>query len=383
MTRLRFPVSGLIRCTWALGLAASACALPAFGQEARIEDIQISQPEAGGGVSILVKLSGQPKSAGASQVGGALVVEIDGVALPALAFDPAGNAMVRHVAVTPPEGGAGAPSSRIRFEGAAFADASTTIYRDAVLIEARLAEASLPAGASLMAKATPSKTAPAKPAAIKPAPVPVNARPMPTAPVIQAALAPIAPAPTTAAAALADEKPNVLESRAAVAPLAKPVAVQVAAVPKAVAPTAPVRPTAPVVAPAATGKVIAKAAASTGPDIGTAAGVARLDANACAGAEAQLAKDAWSLPALGNHALCLIDQQKLPEAKNRLDQLAAFSPEDWRVELGRGALAEKQGDASQAEIGYRNAAQLAPDEATRTAILQMLAKLAGPNSTGG
>ena len=174
MTRHRFPV-----CAATLGLAAGMCLAPAVAQEgrsgARIEDIEISQaaPEAGGGVSILVKLSEQPKSAAASQAGGALVLDIDGLLLPTLAFDPAGNAMVRHVAVTPSAGAA--PGSKIRFEGAAFSGASTTIYRDAVLIEAKLADANLPAGASLMAAATPAKSAAAK------LPLPVKIPPPPLA----------------------------------------------------------------------------------------------------------------------------------------------------------------------------------------------------------
>jgi Flp pilus assembly protein TadD len=370
MTRLRFPVSA-----FALGLAAGAFALPAFAQEARIEDIQISQaaPDAGGGISILVKLSGQPRSAGATQVGGALVVDIDGITLPALAFDPAGNAMVRHVAVTPPAPGASA-SSRIRFEGAAFTGASTTIYTDAVLIEARLAEASLPAGASLMAAATPSKApavkpvVAAKPAMVPPpapAPVPAAVKPMPTTPVVAAAMAPIVPAPAAQISSAApaphptDAKSNALESHP-ISLTSPAAAVQVAAAPKVAGPTPPVAP------------VVQRKSATT------MATLAKLDTNSCAEAETQLKNDAWALGALGNHALCLIDQQKFPEAKNRIDQLAAFSPEDWRVEAGRAALAAQKGDASQAEIGYRNAAQLAPDEATRTAIMQMVAKLMGP-----
>ena len=137
MIRLRFPVSAL-----ALGCALGALAPAAWAQEAgKIDDIQISQTD--GAVSILVKLTQQPRSASASSSGGALVLELDGIALPALNFDPAGEALVRHVAVspsaTPGEG------SKIRLEGVAFGPASTTIYRNAVLIETKLAEPSLPA----------------------------------------------------------------------------------------------------------------------------------------------------------------------------------------------------------------------------------------------
>jgi hypothetical protein len=350
MMRLRFPVSALVVSALALSLAGA----PANAQEAqpapRIDDIQISQAgaEAGGGVSILVKLSQQPKSASAIQVGGALVVQIDGITLPVLAFDPASNLMVRHVTVTPSVA-SDTPGSRIRFEGAAFAGASTTIYRNAVLVEAKLAEPSLPASSSLMAAGSPKAATP-KPLTIKP----------PTAtPSTPAALK---PAPTVAMsqpsdAKTADAKPNALESH--VSPVARVASVTAA---RTAGPTPPTPPVAPTRASA------------------TMATIAKLDTAACASAEAQLAKDSWSLPALGNRALCLIDQQKYPEAKNRLDQLAAFSPEDWRVELGRAALAAQKGDASAAEIGYRNAAQLAPDEATRAAIKQMLVKLTGPGA---
>src|SRR5579871_330716 len=95
MKRLRFLL-------FAVGMSTSLFALPAAGQEARVEDIQISHDAGGSGaVSILVKLSQQPRSASAVPNGAGLVIEIDGVALPALAFDPAGQTLVRHVTVAP------------------------------------------------------------------------------------------------------------------------------------------------------------------------------------------------------------------------------------------------------------------------------------------
>jgi hypothetical protein len=296
--------------------------------------------------------------------------------------------MVRHVAVTPPGAEAATGASRIRFDGAAFTAATTTIYRDAVLVEARLAEAKLADGASLMAGAKAAAVNPAN-ATVRPAIAPA-AEPAVARAVVQAvgsAVKPAAPAAAAAPAAVAAAAVTAAEDEAhmihapaapAAAPAgsaakpatAKPAAVEVAAAARPTAPTAPTAPSLPVVAPVAVDKPAARPASVTA--------LAKLDANACAQAETQLKDDAWALGALGNRALCLIDQQKYPEAKNRIDQLAAFSPVDWRVELGRGALAAQKGDASQAEISYRNAAQLAPDEATRTAIKQMLAKLAGP-----
>ncbi|MBI1361466.1 MAG: hypothetical protein GC155_14405 [Alphaproteobacteria bacterium] len=307
--RLRFPVSAL-PLGLALGLAAAPlaahaqekpAAAPAAAQ-ARVDDIQISQTA--DSVSILVKLSAQPKAASAKQANGALELQIDGVTLPQSAFDPAGDTLVRHVVIAPVT--AAADTSKIRLEGAAFGAASTTIYRNAVLIETKLADASLPSAASLMKQ----------PDAKKPA--------------------------------TATQSADALQSHPAPGP---------APVEKASLPTPPPAP-----------EVKSTSLAS----------IAKLDAAACASASAQLEKDAWSLLALGDNALCLIDEKKFSEARKSLDQLAAFSPEDWRVSLGRAALSDLGGDASNAEIGYRNAAMLAPDQATRDAINGELAKLVGP-----
>jgi len=101
---------------------------------------------------------------------------------------------------------------------------------------------------------------------------------------------------------------------------------------------------------------------------GPATKLARIDAARCSTAETELKKDAWALGALGDHALCLIDAKKLPEAANRIDQLAAFAPEDWRVALGRAFLDQEKGTASSAIVGYRNAAMQAPDADVRAAI---------------
>ena len=90
-----------------------------------------------------------------------------------------------------------------------------------------------------------------------------------------------------------------------------------------------------------------------------------------------ISKDPWELTALGDHALCLIDSGKDTEAKTRLDQLAAFAPEDWRLALGRAALAAGRGDASTAETGYRTAAILAPDATVRAAISTRADEAAG------
>jgi Flp pilus assembly protein TadD len=122
---------------------------------------------------------------------------------------------------------------------------------------------------------------------------------------------------------------------------------------------------APVVAAAHATAAPAKPKSST-------AALASIDAARCKTAAADVEKDAWAIPALGDHALCLIDQGKTKEAGNRLDQLAAFAPEDWRVALGRAALSAEKGDVSNAEISYRTAASLAPTETIRAAITARL-----------
>jgi len=66
----------------------------------------------------------------------------------------------------------------------------------------------------------------------------------------------------------------------------------------------------------------------------------KVSASACETARALLAKDAWNIQALGDHAVCLARAGKSDEAANRLDQLAAFNPEDPRVAQGRRLLAK-------------------------------------------
>jgi hypothetical protein len=103
--------------------------------------------------------------------------------------------------------------------------------------------------------------------------------------------------------------------------------------------------------------------------------LAQLDDADCTGAALTLKVDPWSLPALGDHALCLIDAGQTEAGRASLDQLASFSPEDWRAALGAAALAAHEGDASKAEIGYRNAAMLAPDAPVRQAIKDHISAL--------
>jgi hypothetical protein len=290
MKRMRFPSACLTAVVLATAPAAFAQTAPS--ETTSIDDIQIS--ENAGKVSILVKLSRQPASAAAKANGDSLVLELNGLSLAKLALEPPSGSMIRHVE---------AEDGKLTLSGVAFGEASTVIYRNAVIIEARLAEPAL-RGASLM----PSANAPVVPKAPEP---------------------PAAPQPEKVAEKVAP--PQTLAN-------------------------APTPPTDQPVSPAK---------------------LAKLDTKRCADAAVELKKDPWSIPALGDHALCLLDIGSSTEASAKLDQLAAFAPEDWRVALGRAALAQQNGDVSNAEIGYRTAAMLAPDADIRSAITARYAKPAG------
>jgi hypothetical protein len=268
---------------------------------ARIDDIQVSHES--GKVSILVRLSQQPTAASVTANGDTAVVQIDGVMLARLSMIPRTGSMVTRVE---------AADGKLTLWGAALSAPTTVIYRNAVLIEAKLADPVLRSGTSLLS-APPS-----------PAPVPLAA---PTPP----------PAPPAQTAAL-ESKP--------------------AAVPAGPIPLAP---------PAKQGeqKKPDQAVSTSLPPV---ASLVKIDAARCTAAAGEVAKDPWAVKALGDHALCMLDAGKIKEAQASLDQLAAFAPDDWRVALGRAALDQEKGDASKAEAGYRAAAKLAPDDGVRAAI---------------
>lgn len=247
--------------------APAAAVQPAV--PARINDIQVGRD--GETISILIKLSQQPAAAAAKTSGEALTVEIDGVTLIPLTLAPPAGSLVTKVEAT---------SGKLTLSGAAFASATTVIYRNAVLIEAKLAEPSAHAGASLMATTTPAKPAPAAPS---PTPQPQKAASIAT--------------------------------------------------------------------------------------------IAGIDAARCSASVAELAKDAWALSAMGDHALCLLDADKLDEAKSRIDQLAAITPQDWRVTLGRAVLEEKSGDPIKAKAAFVSASLAAPNDKIRAAITERISAM--------
>ena len=67
--------------------------------------------------------------------------------------------------------------------------------------------------------------------------------------------------------------------------------------------------------------------------------LAGLNAAGCETAKTALAADGWNVAALGDRALCLIEAKDVDAAKSLLDQLEAFAPDDWRVAVGRAAMA--------------------------------------------
>lgn len=315
MMRSRFLIAVLAALTLGAPGAAYAQSAPAQKSQletARIEDIQVSRE--GETVSILVKLSQQPAAAMAKASGDDLVLEIDGLQFAKLSLDPPAGSLVRHVE---------AADRKLTLSGAAFGQASTVIYRNAVLIEAKLAEPEL-RGASILSKQPPATPPPAP---VTPPPAPKEApKPLP--------VAETAPQPPA-------KKPEPVSDLEAKAIALVPPPVSKPATPKALA-----------------------------------AALVGIDEARCKTSATEVQKDPWALAALGDHALCLLDAGKATEAKNRIDQLAAFSPEDWRVALGRATLDAAKGDNSAAEIGYRTAAQLAPNADIRAAITAKLQKSA-------
>jgi hypothetical protein len=215
------------------------------------------------------------------------------------------------LSLTPPQGSliarVSATHGEVVLSGAALGNPDVVVYRHAVLVKAQLAEPAAIGGASLMtgqAAATPIAVAPPPP---QPLPL-IAAQPKP-APVV--AVAPPAPP----------------------APLPAPEVTSV-----------------PVPAPMPT------------------ASLAGIDAARCAAASDELAKDSWALGAMGDFALCLIDQGKPDEARVKLDQLGAITPQDWRVSLGRAVLASEAGETKNANELFLAASLGAPSDDLRHAI---------------
>lgn len=95
----------------------------------------------------------------------------------------------------------------------------------------------------------------------------------------------------------------------------------------------------------------------------------------CDEAAASLARDAWDLSALGDEGLCLIRAGDNDGARTRLDQLAAFQPEDTRVALGRSELQALSGEWDEArktlEIAVVSATDLGAQQILRRALANL------------
>lgn len=357
MTRMRFPAVALPSALLAsAALAALTFAAPATAQAvpgastAKINDIQVSRD--GDNVSILVKLSQQPSAASAKSSDTGLVLEVDGLQLTALNLTPPAGSLVTGVA---------ANSNKVTLTGAALGNATTVIYRNAVLIEAKLAEPAVH-GASLLAAATPAPqppvpqataqpAAPAPQPAAHPAPPPAKPAPVP-APVVQAAVTPPAAQPHPAPAQPVTPTPVALTPSTPNAPiaLASPAA----------KPKEPTKDLESHITPAAAPSAPAAALPT--------ASIAGVNAARCTAAAAELAKDAWALAAMGDQALCLLDAGKFDEAKSRLDQLAAITPLDWRIALGLAALHDHNGEKDLSKDSWLAALDRAPNDEIKAAI---------------
>ncbi len=329
MTSLRFPLA--LGVALAFG-AATAHAQSAPGQapaashspQAKIMDIEVAQE--GDRVSILVKLSAQPSAASATAANNQLKLAIDGVSLVGLSLSPPPGTLVGSVT---------ASKGEIVLGGVALTAPDVVIYRHAVLVTARLAEPADIKGASLLAGAVALPAPPPPPVAVKPP----AAKPAP-APFV--APAPVAPAVMPVAAAEADLAPQV-------APAPQP------------APQHPPEPSKP-------DDELQSSPAPAAIAAGRAATLAGIDAARCTAAASELAKDSWALGAMGDVALCLIDAGKPDEARARLDQLGAITPQDWRVSLGQALLASDAEDAASVNALFLAASLGAPNDDLRVAI---------------
>ena len=339
----RFPLlmGVALACSAAAAHAQSApAAAPASApaQATKIVDIEVAQD--GDVVSILVKFSGQPSAASARADGKDLKLAIDGVTLPQLTLTPPAGSLVTHVA---------AANGQITLSGAALSSPDIVIYRHAVLVKAKLADPADIGGASLMTGLITGPAVATAPAALVQPPIPVAPAPMPTPPSPK----PISVAPPSAAIPVAPPAPAP-EPAVAIVPAPQP------------PPEHPPTPRAPddelhsAPAPAAPAAALATAS------------IAGIDAARCTAATDELAKDSWALGAMGDVALCLIDQGKIDEARARLDQLGAITPQDWRVSLGRAALASDGGDTKAANDLFLAASLGAPNDAARLALVSRI-----------
>lgn len=163
-----------------IGLAPSTAA----ADSAVVRNLEMTR--VGSRVSFLLSFSGQPTAASVEMSATGLSIDVGGLELAVPAFAPPSGGIIRRVNTEPaPAGG-----TRVRLDGATFVGAAATIYRNAILIDARLAN-------DPMILSDPTDTRqPASPSPTPTAPTPVSA---PSGPAPVAANAPGGDAPRPAA----------------------------------------------------------------------------------------------------------------------------------------------------------------------------------------
>ena len=95
----------------------------------------------------------------------------------------------------------------------------------------------------------------------------------------------------------------------------------------------------------------------------------------CIDAQSAVTMDAWNLDALGTHALCKAALGDKATVRQALEQLEAFSPEDWRGNTANAELKFANGERALGEAIYRQAIANCADSRTRYGLEKRLSYL--------
>ncbi|MEM6625546.1 MAG: hypothetical protein AAF719_02480, partial [Pseudomonadota bacterium] len=107
--------------------------------------------------------------------------------------------------------------------------------------------------------------------------------------------------------------------------------------------------------------------AAAPPNLLAAAGLSQAD---CKSAYAAIEDDPWNLAKLGDSGICRAAEGDDAASRVELEQLAAFSPDDWRAPYGLAEIARREGDAPAALNRYDLAMALAEAPSIKEAISQ-------------